>query len=122
MRSWTIRLPWTAPPLSLNDRPKNWAAHARKVRDVRFAAGQAAAAVLRGATCERIDVTLAYYPRDKRRRDPLNLTATQKPIVDALVDCGLIPDDTPQYLTDRLPVIHAPDGDPRLTLTITELP
>jgi crossover junction endodeoxyribonuclease RusA len=66
-------------------------------------------------------VTLTYYPRDRRRRDPLNMSATQKPIVDAIVDWRLVPDDTPEYVDDRLPVIAEPDGDPRLELVITEV-
>jgi crossover junction endodeoxyribonuclease RusA len=121
-RTWEIRLPWTKPPLSMNDRPKNWAAHARKIASVRR---MTLDALVEQAgypnPCARIDVTLTYYPRDRRRRDPLNLSATQKPCVDALVDWRIVPDDTPQYVTDRLPVIAEPDGDPRLVLRIEEV-
>lgn len=129
-RTWEIRLPWTKPPLSMNDRPKNWAAHAKKIAAVRedayWAVIESLPAIVHddlehGRGLGRIDVTLTYVPRTRARRDRINLCATQKPVVDALVDCGLIVDDTPEYLTDRLPVIAAPDGDPRLLLTIREI-
>lgn len=45
---------------------------------------------------------------DRRRRDPHNLFATVKPIVDGLVDAGLWPDDTPEWVTTMEPrlVLH----------------
>ena len=54
-----------------------------------------------------------YRPRDKRRRDPSNLIATQKPILDGLVDAGLVPDDTPEYVNELMPKIVPPvKGEP----------
>jgi len=40
-----------------------------------------------------------------RRRDPHNYFPTVKHIVDGLVDAGLWPDDTPQYVTTVEPVL-----------------
>lgn len=59
---------------------------------------------------KRISVELHYCPRDKRRRDPLNLVALLKPIEDGLVDAGVIPDDNPVYLEPLMPKIDVPDA------------
>lgn len=53
-------------------------------------------------------VQLHYQPGDHRRRDPSNLVPTQKPAVDGLVDAGVVPDDTPRYVGELMPVIHEP--------------
>lgn len=72
-------------------------------------------------TLSHISVELHYVPRDKRRRDPLNLVATLKPIEDGIVDAGVIPDDTPTYLTPVMPVIHEPNSkSPRIYFVIRE--
>ena len=126
MNEWTIRLPWTKPPLSLNDR-SHWRAKAAATASVRIAA-RAGAIGARNRSfvpppwpLERAAVTLTYYPRDRRRRDATNLVATYKACVDGLVDAGVIPDDTPQFLVELMPVIAEPDGDPRMLLTIREV-
>lgn len=51
-------------------------------------------------------VTLHYRPRDNRRRDADNLVPTLKALCDGLVDAGLVPDDTPNYMHKHMPVIH----------------
>ena len=121
---WTIRLPWSTPPLSLNDR-SHWRARAAKTQHVRRVTQQEALLAyhthpLTNWPLDRAAITLTYYPRDKRRRDRTNLVATYKACVDGCVDAGVIRDDTPEYLDELMPIIAAPDGDPRLTLTIRE--
>lgn len=112
-----IPLPWTKPPLSMNDRA-HYMARARKVREVRRVVA---------ALCAEIEpmpaavLTLHYQPRDKRRRDTDNLFATVKACADGIRDAGLIPDDDTRYLSHREPVIHQPaKGQPgRLWLELT---
>jgi crossover junction endodeoxyribonuclease RusA len=124
-RTWEIRLPWTSPPLSLNDR-SHWRKRAADVQATR--AGAALAVAIQHPSLgfkplAHIDVRLTYIPRDKRRRDPDNLVATYKVCCDALVDpIGIVPDDEPRYMTKHMPVIAEPDGDPRLVLRIEEVP
>lgn len=120
-RTWTIRLPWTAPPASANDRD-HWRVKAKKVADIRETACRLVPedAPYRAA---HVRVGLVYVPRDARRRDPDNLVVPLfKALVDgALVDAGVVLDDTPEYVTREFPVILPPDGDPRLELVITEV-
>ena len=126
-RTWEIRLPWSAPPASANDRD-HWRVKARKVATIRQSAkyivqdAMSAFPFPMPATPKRIAVGLTYVPRDKRRRDPDNLVVPLfKALCDGIVDAGIVPDDTPAYMVRSMPVIAAPDGDPRLLLTIREI-
>lgn len=106
-RTWLLELPLTK-PLSMNDR-QHWRAKARLV------------AYVRRITCllaqqqqipslTRIAVELHYAPRDTRRRDAINLAATLKPCEDGLVDAGVVPDDTAEYVEPTMPTIDPPTG------------
>ena len=126
-RTWEIRLPWSAPPASANDRD-HWRVKARKVATIRQSAkyivqdAMSAFPFPMPATPKRIAVGLTYVPRDKRRRDPDNLVVPLfKALCDGIVDAGIVPDDTPAYMVRSMPVIAAPDGDPRLLLMIREI-
>jgi len=102
MTEWTIELPFTK-SLSLNDRLHHMV-KAKLVAQWRKAAGEA----LRAAhipACERVKVSLLYIPAQNRRRDPDNLVASMKPVVDALVDAGIVPDDTQEFVERVWPVI-----------------
>lgn len=104
-REWLVELPMTR-PLSLNSR-QHWRAKARDVARVRKLAAKAVAD-LGVPRMTYVEVELHYAPRDRRRRDADNLVATVKPCHDGLVDAGVIPDDTPEYLLPRFPVVDEP--------------
>ena len=113
-----IRLPYDKPPLTLNGR-YHWRKRAAVSKDLREHIAREVWGKTWPTTCEHIRVELHYHPRDARRRDADNLVPTLKPCIDGIVDSGLIPDDTPEYVTWTAPVIHEPDGQgPRLTLHI----
>lgn len=116
--TWTIRLPYTTPPLTSNQR-----LHWRSEYALKKALRQAVVLAVKAQEmppCESIHCVLVYVPRDKRRRDSHNLVPTVKVAVDALVSAGVIPDDTPEYLSESMPIIAPPDrNDPHLRLEIT---
>jgi crossover junction endodeoxyribonuclease RusA len=121
-RVWRIDLPLRA-PLSMNDREHRMVKH-RRVAQVRRDA-KALTLVAKIPPLARISVELHYCPRDKRRRDPLNLVATLKPVEDGIVDAGVIPDDTPVWSLPTMPIIDPPDSTPtavRLYVLLRELP
>lgn len=121
-RTWRIDLPLTL-PLSMNDREHPMVKH-RRVKAIRSAAA-VLARQQKIPSLERIAVELHYCPRDRRRRDPLNLVATLKPAEDGLVDAGVIPDDTIEFSKPTMPIVDPSDSTPtysRLYLLITELP
>lgn len=127
MPTTSMLLPWTKPPLSLNDRGHHMA-RARQVADVRRAVYLMARAHQLPTGLDHVTVQLHYRPARDGRRDPINLTATHKALVDGLTSgtkkspgYGLVPDDTPQYVTDTIPIIHpAQKGQPgQLWIDIT---
>jgi len=103
--TWTLILPLTR-PLSLNDRT-HYMVKAKQVSSLRRAVHVLARAQ-NIPHLEKAHVTLHYQPRDKRRRDSDSLVATLKPAIDGIVDAGVIPDDTPEYVSWEPPIIHPP--------------
>jgi crossover junction endodeoxyribonuclease RusA len=119
----TITLPYTKPPLSLNDRGQTPGARAARSA-VAALIKRDTATLVRAADIgpqKAIHVRLHYRPKDRRRRDADNLVATLKPCLDGLVAAGVIPDDNPAHLDWSAPRIHEPatDRKPLLWLTVT---
>lgn len=105
MREFVVPLSFTKPPLNANQRWGHWAQRAKVVREVRFEASLRARSAGIGRR-ERIEFELHYQPRDKRRRDRGNLMPTHKACLDGVVDAGVVPDDSPEFVEERMPVIH----------------
>ena len=127
MPTTSMLLPWTKPPLSLNDRGHHMA-RARVVADVRRAVYLLARAHQLPKGLDHVTVQMHYRPAQNRRIDSDNLVGTLKPTCDALAagtkkhpGYGLVPDDTPTYMAKPEPIIHpAQKGQPgQLWLTIT---
>jgi crossover junction endodeoxyribonuclease RusA len=95
----TLTFPQPAPRLSMNDR-QHWAARSRNVRAWREMANLACfgAAELDGVGATPMFVRVTFPVRDNRRRDADNPAPTVKAIVDGLVDAGVWPDDTPEWV------------------------
>jgi crossover junction endodeoxyribonuclease RusA len=109
--SLTIPLFWTRPPLTGNRTRGNPYARANEVKAAKDAAILAVRAArptpMRGA-----EVTLHFRPKDKRRRDADGLAPTLKVCLDALVVCGVLPDDSWVHVPSATCRIHAPNGEP----------
>lgn len=104
-RVWIVDLP-ALQPLSLNAR-LHWSARHRLTKAWR----NQAALCIRAAAVPRLThahVEVHVSPPDRRRRDADNLVLTQKTIVDALRDTGVLADDTPNHVTYGVPIIHDP--------------
>ena len=82
--------------LNLNDR-NHWSKAASKRRTIRQLAEQTAR-FSRAPRLERARLVVEIAFPDRRRRDPHNFMATVKPIVDGLVDAGVLPDDDAKHL------------------------
>ena len=106
MTTYEMSLSFQRPPLNMNDR-MHWAKKAKITKSIRQEVYiRAKAARLR--PCKHLTVRFFYRPRDKRRRDPANCISSQKPIVDGLVQAGLVPDDTAEYVTETIPTLVEP--------------
>lgn len=111
MNPVTLEFPPPGKLLSMNDRG-HWRRHNDLKRAWRTAASDA---VLEARQRRRIRWSPPLAPSivavtlpvpDRRRRDPHNYFATVKPIVDGLVDGGLWPDDTPEWVTTIEPALE----------------
>lgn len=139
--SVTIPLTFDKPPLSLNDHRMHHMQRARIVRQLREEVVMRLRSKRVAKPARHVVVTFHYRPRQNRTRDTDNLIATIKPLVDALgpgrpaqmtragkmtkpvPGYGLVPDDTPEFVTRPEPVIHRADKTTGpacwLALTIT---
>ena len=121
MTTHIVPLPWSAPPLTMNDR-SHWLVKAKTTALIR----NGTCVTVTGAHLPRdlpsITVEMVYRPRDKRRRDADNLVATFKACCDGIVDAGVVPDDTPDLMRKLMPrIVPAVKGMPgALWLEITE--
>lgn len=117
-----IVLTFEQPADQLNmNKVEHWRRKAAKVKAWRERAGWAAPpARLSSSPLPRSIVQLDLPVRTlNQRRDPSNWAPTTKAVVDGLVDAGLWPDDTGDYVVTAEPIFHA--GDTTVTVTITPL-
>ena len=113
MTTYTLKLPWDKPPMNLNDRYRHWSEKSNLTKEVRLV-GKTLGKMLRRSTGKPFDymvVELHWRPERNHRRDPSNYHATQKPLLDGLVDAGVVKDDTPKYVEEKTPVIHPADKE-----------
>ena len=86
-------------PWSLNmERTKHWSWRARRARDWRLCAMSAARNAGVGPQPPSVIEVELPFTRNGRR-DPSNYLPAVKAAVDGLVDAGLWPDDTPDYVS-----------------------
>jgi crossover junction endodeoxyribonuclease RusA len=124
-RTWTIVLPYSKPPLTLNGGTGNRYARAALIKGIRRTATYLA---LRDQIphLDRARITLEYQPRDKRRRDSVNISPTLKALADGIVDAAVLPDDDDAHceqiprILPKGPALN--DRGHRLRLVIEEIP
>lgn len=107
-----IQLPWTRPLLTANQR-LHWREKAERTRTIRIAVRLLAKNALLPKALPWCAVELHYRQPDRRKRDDDNLSPLLKVCCDALVDYGLVKDDTPAFMAKTMPVLHpAVKGQP----------
>lgn len=103
---------WRKLPMSLNDRYANWGHKGAVTGQTR----QEAAWRIRAANigrAKRVRVQLCWRPATRRVRDASNAMATQKPVVDAMRDAGVVPDDDSRFVDELMPRLLEPAGRDR---------
>ena len=91
--------------LTSNQR-QHWAPKAKATRELRrIAYWQGRAHLDQRVTSYPVRCVVTIDYRDRRRRDAANLAPTIKAILDGLVDAGILPDDSTEYLTGADPRI-----------------
>lgn len=113
---WALDIPNTRPVTANEVRNSHWRKTQPYLAEFRRTA-QVLARIHRIPKSDHITVRLMAYPPDKRRRDASNLMPTQKACVDGLVDAGIVPDDTAEFVTEEMPkILH--DGQKRWRLVL----
>jgi crossover junction endodeoxyribonuclease RusA len=124
-RVWWLGLPFAPSDLPNLNHRQHWSQRAQLTKSWR-ATTHLMCKAGKIPPLPRILVALYYLPAVQRRRDPDNLVAALKPAVDGLVDAGVVPDDTYEYVRRDMPIILPPAKLPphcaRLALYIEELP
>lgn len=120
MKSVTITLP--LPPGEMSGHAKgHWRAKATPTKQMRRDAHVEALHQTQGQVkYAKATVSLAFFLGSNRRRDILNLANGCKPIIDGLVDAGLIPDDDWKVMKIGSITCELDKDAARVELTITE--
>lgn len=118
--TWTIRLPYTRPPLSLNGR-EHWAVKARLTRQLRNEV-TIRALFHRIPRLEKAHVELHWVPRDSRKRDTDNPYPTLKAAIDGLRDAQIVADDDSKRVTSAVVIDEPQPKNAHLYLLIEENP
>lgn len=114
----TIEFPQPTELLNMNDR-NPWYVERRRARAWRSAVYLYAIQQIRPPrACGPSLVELTLPVVDRRRRDPHNFAPTLKHAVDGLVDAGLWPDDTPEWVRTLEPTLDV-RRDRLVSITIT---
>lgn len=94
-RGWVLPA-ITGRRLTANDR-MHWRPRAEITAEWRRL-GWATAKQARIPQLRRAHVLIEWLPPDRRRRDPANASPMGKALVDGLVDAGVLPDDSAEFL------------------------
>jgi crossover junction endodeoxyribonuclease RusA len=105
-------------PLSLNHRfgPH---AHAKRVKEIR-ATAEALARAEGIPAMDHCSLYMVWTVPDLRKRDVENPIGTFKPFADGLVDAGIVPDDSPRFMTKWMPEIRTVKGRRCIEFIITD--
>lgn len=114
------------PPLTMNEwRNSHWSVKSEAKHRIHWQVLKAlqTAGVKRGATpnfgC--ISVRIMQWAPDGRKRDRDGLGAYRKDVLDALKNCGVVVDDSRQYVLDGGNDIEIDRKLPRMEIHITEV-
>lgn len=118
MTTYELVLPYTRPPLSLNQRI-HWTKQRITITQIKSDASWLALQAKLPKAVPFTDIELVYYPPDNRRRDDHNITPTLKAAVDGLVRYGLVADDDSQHVRSWCTIgPKHPGGKVALNITV----
>ena len=111
-----LELPKLADWLNLNQK-EHWAPRNKRAQVWRHGAHIKARQAKLPRGLRRVQVDAYVWKSSRRRYDPHNLMPTLKPVIDGLVDYGLLVDDSSEYLAGPF-IHHGGYGSEKLVLVI----
>ncbi len=69
----------------------------------------------------KVSVEAEFYYKTNRRRDEDGLMYLLKSAYDGIVDAGIVPDDTPEYMKRDVPKLNYDPSCPGVILTLTRI-
>lgn len=106
------------PPGSIGGRMKKAAAIKKQRKLARLRATEVG---IESGPWELASLHVAFYHRQKRRRDSMNWMAMLKGAVDGIVDAGVLVDDDHEHLIPEAPRFEIDRDAPRVELTLTRM-
>lgn len=100
-----IHVPLETDPLSLNKK-LHWAVEAKLKKQWRRFSSLSAS---RFPAFAKVDVTLTWFVVTTRVRDEDNMARLLKCLCDGLVDAGVVPDDSPEYMGKKCRIERSPE-------------
>lgn len=70
---------------------------------------------------ERVDVSVVFYHKTKRRRDEDNAIGSLKAAYDGIVDAGLVGDDDWKHMSRKIPEFRVDKTFPRVELLLERI-
>ena len=112
----TLQFDYPRPPITAN-KSYHWRAKAKLTKEIRQATKLLAHLI---PALGKIHVSLVWVVKDHIRRDGgENVAPTLKPMIDGLVDAGVVVDDSPQYVIRDMPKVQYEKGaTPHMELRI----
>jgi len=111
-----LELPKLANWLNLN-RKEHWAPRNKRAQAWRHGAHMIARQNRLPKGFQRVQIDVYVWKKTKVRYDPHNLMPTLKPVIDGLVDYGLLADDSSEYLAGPF-IHHGGYGPEKLVIVI----
>lgn len=126
MTAETITLIWpTADLINLNaERTWHHQRRARMVRAIRSEVAAMAADLRRFAGAYRLTIRYRWHDQHTRDSTSGNWQPSEKAVIDALVECGVLPGDSDKWCKgyERLPAVYGmTKGYAAMTLTVEEV-
>lgn len=118
--AFTLEITKLADWLNANQKP-HWAKQNKLAQAWRHGAHIYARQQKAPKGLQRARVDVYVWKSSRRRYDPHNLMPTMKPVIDGLVDYGLLPDDSHEFLEGPFPH-HGGYGPEKLVVVVQPLP
>lgn len=109
---WVWQLDYDRPPVLVNEASSQMALNSKR-KKVRGKVGADLPSVFHPWAWDLVEIELVWFHKTNAGADPDGMATTLKPLIDALVDCGVLPDDKARHVYRVSERIVLPRDDPR---------